>query len=225
MYVRQISRVNKDGTRIRYLQLAHKVRDPETGMPRDKVLHHFGRADQIDPEQLKRLIKSISRFLDPAEQVQIEAGLEGLGGDIVVERSLAFGGSYVLDQLWQRLELDKALARLLTRRDYAIDIERLLFAMVANRALDPSSKLGVERWVGQRAAVRDLESVQVHALYRAMDFLAEHGEAIQKAVYQQMASHLNLEVDLLFFDTTTTYFETEEADPDAEGLRQYGRPS
>ena len=76
MYVRQISRVNKDGTRIRYLQLAHKVRDPETGMPRDKVLHHFGRADQIDPEQLKRLIKSISRFLDPAEQVQIEAGLD-----------------------------------------------------------------------------------------------------------------------------------------------------
>jgi transposase len=225
MYVRQISRRNKDGSRTRYLQLAHKVRDPDTGMPRDKVLHHFGREDQIDQAQLKRLIKSISRFLDPADRAQVQAGLDGLGGDLSVECSLRYGGSYVLDQVWKRLELDKALGAMLDKRDYSSDIERLLFAMVANRALDPRSKLGVERWVGRHVAIDGLEAVQVHALYRAMDFLEANDAVIQETVYWQTATLLNLDVDLLFFDTTTTYFEIEQADPDEDGLRQYGRPS
>ena len=43
MYIRQISRTLADGSRVRYLQLAQKVRDPETGIPRDEVLYHFGR--------------------------------------------------------------------------------------------------------------------------------------------------------------------------------------
>ena len=68
MYVRQICRVNKDGSRVRYLQLAHKIRDPDTGKPRDNVLCHLGREDQIDRAQLKRLINSISRFLDPTDR-------------------------------------------------------------------------------------------------------------------------------------------------------------
>lgn len=225
MYVRQISRVNKDGTRVSYLQLAHKVRDPETGAPRDKILHSFGRADEIDQAQLKRLIKSISRFLDPSDRAQVQAGLEGLGSNLAVERSLSYGGSYVLDRLWKRLELDKSLGQLVAQRDYEIDVERLLFALVANRALDPRSKLGVERWVGQHAAIDGLEQVQVHALYRAMDFLAENHEAVQEAVFWQTATLLNLEVDLLFFDTTTTYFEIEDADEDEDGLRKFGRPS
>ena len=94
---------------------------------------------------------------------------------------------------------------------------------MANRALDPRSKLGVERWVGKHVAIDDLNEVQVHALYRAMDFLVEHDEAIQEAVFFSTASLLNLEIDLLFFDTTTSYFETEQEDED--GLRRFGRPS
>jgi transposase len=58
-----------------------------------------------------------------------------------------------------------------------------------------------------------------------MDFLEKNDEAIQETVYWQTATLLNLEVDLLFFDTTTTYFEIEQADADEDGLRQYGRPS
>ena len=212
MYSRQISRVNKDGSRVRYLQLAHKVRDPETGMPRDHVLCHLGREDQIDREQLKRLIASISRFLDPADQARVQAQLGGMGTDLVVERSLAYGGSYVLDGLWHRLEIDRSLQALLSERSYELDIERLLFALMANRALDPRSKLGVERWVGRHAAIDGLDEVQVHALYRAMDFLVEHDEAVQQRVFFSTADLFNLEVDLLLYDTTSAYFEMEDDD-------------
>jgi transposase len=225
MYIRQISRLNKNGSRVRYLQLAHKVRDPVTGKPHDRVLHHLGREDQIDREQLKRLIASISRFLSPEDQVRVLAELRGVGAGLSIERSLPYGGSYVLDALWRRLELDRSLQSLLRERSFAIDVERLLFALVANRALDPRSKLGVERWVGRRVAIDGLDRVQVHTLYRAMDFLIEHDEAIQERVFFSTATLLNLEVDLLFFDTTTTYFETEEEDEGEDGLRRYGRPS
>ncbi len=151
MYIRQISCRRKDGSRLHYLQLAHKVRDPQTGLPRDQVLYHFGRADRIDPAQLRRLVQSLSRFLAPTDQVQ--AQLQGLGTELVVERSLAYGGSYVLNTLWKRLGLDQALRTLLTQRAFHANVERLLFALVANRALAPRSKLALERRVGRHTAL------------------------------------------------------------------------
>lgn len=76
-------------------------------------------------------------------------------------------------------------------------------------------------WVSQDVALPGVESLPVQHLYRAMDFLLEAQEAVQFAVYDQVAHLLNLEVDLLYFDTTSTYFETDAADA-ADGLRQFG---
>jgi hypothetical protein len=118
-------------------------------------------------------------------------------------------------------ELDSTLKDLLGRRSFQIEVERLLFAMVANRAIAPRSKLGLERWVGRKAVIEGLQEVQAHNLYRAMDFLVDHAEELQRTVFFSVASLLNLEVDLLFFDTTSTYFELDDDDGD-EGLRRYG---
>lgn len=222
MYIRQTSRTLADGTKARYLQLAHKVRDPETGVPRDEILYHFGRADQFDRGQLKRLATSLTRFLDPADQAEVTAAVEDLGTDLRAEASLSYGGSYLLDALWKRLQLDDTIDQLLRDRGFEMDVERHLFALVANRALDPRSKLGLERWVGRQVHIADLPAVAVQHLYRTMDFLVAHHEALQKTVYFQVASLLNLQVDLLFFDTTSTYCETEAADDPDDGLRQFG---
>ena len=148
----------------------------------------------------------------------MQAELFGLGTELEAEQSLSYGASYLLDRLWRRPGLDEALGRLLAERSFGHDIERVLFALVANRALDTRSKLAMERWVGKHVAIDGLEQIPVQALYRAMDFLAEHGEAVQEAVYFSMASLLNLKVDLLFFDTTSTDFEIDEPDE----LRRYG---
>ena len=79
MYIRRISRRLASGRKASYLQLAQKVRDPKTGAPRDQVLYHFGPEDQIDQNQIRRLVKSLNRFLDPGEQAATEATLDGLG--------------------------------------------------------------------------------------------------------------------------------------------------
>jgi hypothetical protein len=58
-----------------------------------------------------------------------------------------------LDQMWQRLEIDRILTGLLKERKYENPIERLLFAMVANRALAPSIKLHMEHWVENETCI------------------------------------------------------------------------
>ncbi|MGH9041201.1 MAG: IS1634 family transposase, partial [Acidimicrobiia bacterium] len=65
MYLRTIQRRNKDGSVVRYVQLAHNVRRPETGSPVAEVIHSFGREDQLDREALGRLVRSIARYLGP----------------------------------------------------------------------------------------------------------------------------------------------------------------
>jgi transposase len=97
-------------------------------------------------------------------------------------------------------------------------VEWAIFAMVANRALAPDSKRGVEDWVSEDVALGNPEPISLQHLYRTMDFLLEQQETIQKEVFFATADLLSLEVDLLFFDTTTTYVEREEED----GLRRYG---
>jgi len=101
-------------------------------------------------------------------------------------------------------------------------MERLVFAMVANRALAPSSKLAMERWVAEEALIDGLPEAEVHQLYRAMDFLLEAQEEIQFGVFSAVADLFNLEVDFIFLDTTSTYFEVEGEDSDEEGLRKWG---
>jgi transposase len=96
-------------------------------------------------------------------------------------------------------------------------MEWALFAMVANRALALDSKRAVEEWTREDVALRNPEPISLQHLYRAMDFLLQQEETIQKEVFFATADLLHLEVDLLLFDTTTTYVEWDE-----EGLRKYG---
>lgn len=131
------------------------------------------------------------------------------------------GGAWVLRRLWERLGLDRAMKQALRDRAFSSPMEWAIFAMVANRALAPSSKRAVEEWVRQDVVLGNDEQIKVQHLYRAMDFLLEHEEAIQREVFFATADLLNLEVDLLFFDTTSSYFELDKQD-DEEGLRHYG---
>jgi Transposase DDE domain len=217
MYVKTTSRKVKGGE-VRYLHLAHNEWDAAARRSVPRVLYSFGREDQLDHQAIRRLVGSLSRLLDPGEALAASAG-DGLA----FTESRPYGGSYALDALWRRLGIDAILTSLPAggrgrHRDHAA-AERVLFGLVANRALAPSSKLAAAEWMNRDVRIDGLGDTSDDACYRAMDWLYSVRGELERQVYFQIADLLNLEVDLLFFDTTSTYFELEEAD--GEVLRDW----
>jgi len=208
MYLRSTSQTRKDGSVVRYLQLAHNVWDAEKGRSEAKVIYNFGREDAENREALERLIRSIGRYLHPEQAGMLAPALP----DFSFIQSRPLGGAYVLDALWRSLGIGETVTRLLGKRRRDRRAERALFALVANRALSPSSKLAASEWVTEDVEIPGLPATSDDVLYRAMDFLLEIAPALEEAVFHQVANLLNLEVDLLFFDTTSTYFCIDEAD-------------
>ena len=202
-----------------YVQLAHNVWDTQARCAKAQVLHTFGRTDDLDTEALKRLAKSISRFLTPEDAHRIQTKVSG-EAPLQFIRSAPLGGAYLLRSVWETLGLHTVLKDCLKERSFTSPVEWAAFAMTANRALAPDSKRGVEEWVREDVALGNPEPIDLQHLYRAMDVLLEYREIIHKEVYFAVADLLNLEVDLIFFDTTSTYFERDEEDEG--GLRQYG---
>jgi hypothetical protein len=80
-------------------------------------------------------------------------------------------GVWLLNQLWRQLQLEEILNTLFASRHHQIPLERLIFAMVANRALHPSSKLAMEEWGEKDVHIPHLPEVTSHQLYRAMEEL------------------------------------------------------
>jgi transposase len=95
---------------------------------------------------------------------------------------------------------------------------------VANRAVAPASKLAAAEWASCDLAIPGLEGMDDDQAYRAMDLLVEADAQaqVQEAVFFACADLLNLEVDLLFFDTTTTYFERDEPETGEGAFRVFG---
>ncbi len=211
MYLRETHRRNADGSVVSYLALAHNERDPQTGTPKAKVIHNFGRADQVDRQALGRLVRSISRFLDPAE-----ATAAAVPGRVDVLEARPMGTAYLADRLWARLGIGAAIARVAAgRRVEATLVERVIFAMVANRlSPSPLSKLAGAAWVTDRVFIPGLPELSDDACYRAMDFLLDALPVLQEEVFFAVANLLNPEVDLLFFDGSSTYWETDSVDPE-----------
>jgi transposase len=212
MYLRETKRRNADGSVVRYFQLAENAWDAERGCAVARVVHNFGRADGVDRESLRRLAASILRVCeDPASRK-----LDGEDG-VTVRDAWHYGGVYVLEQLWKELGVDKVLARCMKRRDTKQPFERALFAMVANRALQPYSKLYCwEQWLRADVFLPEARGIALQHLYRAMDFLESNKTEVEKSVYFAMADLMNADVDLIFYDTTSLHFEVDEEDDDPD---------
>jgi hypothetical protein len=206
MYLRTTARSNADGSRVRYFQLAENVWDPDKGQAVAKVVHNFGRADAQSEESLRRLAQSILRAVGSAEELRDR-------DDLTMLDARPIGAVWVLDALWRELGIAETLRELLgglgARRPY----ERALFLLVAHRAIAPSSKLDCwRRWRRDGVYLPSADPVRLQDVYRCMDFFTEHKEQIERAVYFKVADLLNVDVDLIFYDTTSLHFEIDDED-------------
>jgi hypothetical protein len=132
----------------------------------------------------------------------------------------------VIDALWEQLGLKKTLMDIERAAGTHAPYERALLAMVANRFCEPESKLGVwDRWLS-KVYLPSCQGLKLRHMYEAMDLLHARAEQVEKAVFFQTADLFNLEVDLIFYDTTTASFSVDyEDDPERHAnatLRKFG---
>ena len=162
----------------------------------------------------ERLVRSINRILgedesrDPAKDAT-----SGGGADIAIDAVFALGIPLVARHLWNQLGIGPAIRTCIAKAGLTAPHETALLAMASNRLDDPGSKRGcAERWLADTAWMPEAADLTVDHLYRALDFLSVWTDEIEQAVFLQTADLFRLDVDLIFYDTTTAYFEIDEAD-------------
>lgn len=200
MYVRRKVFINKDGTRREYLQIVESYRI--NGKPRQQVVATLGRVEELlENGKLDRLIEKLAKF---SEIQWVKMNLE----NAEVSWSKQWGPALIFHHLWEeKLGLGPYLRRMLDRTERTSPFEEAAFAMVLNRLCRPLSKLGLnERWL-QSVYHPPFAKLSLHHFYHALDFLAEHKEEIEEFLFRRVRSLFDCELDLVFWDTTSTYFE------------------
>jgi Transposase DDE domain len=198
----------------RYLQIAHSVREGKK--VRQQVIATLGRLDVLQANgQLERLMRSGVRHCQGF--AVLDAHAAGEAEPVAVRR---IGPDLVFGRLWQESGLPEALRALLKGRRFEFDVERALYLTVLHRLFACGSDRSAERW-REHYLVPGTEGLELHHLYRAMAFLGEPlpspelsstgpvrctKDVLEERLFERRRD-LFTEVELVFFDTTSLYFE------------------
>jgi hypothetical protein len=208
MFLRENRHQRTSGKTVVYLQLVESVWNKETGRADTRVVYNFGRADDAAiRDKLSALARGILRRVAPED-------LASGHPDWKLVEAWPYGDLYVLEQLWNKVGLPALLPEL-TRDDSrrTLPVERACFAMVANRCCAPASKLYLfEQWLREDVRIQGCHDLELHHLYRSMDFFEKHKESFEKELFFRVADLFSVDVDLVFYDTTTLHCEVDEED-------------
>jgi transposase len=217
MYLRTTRQRRKHGPDAIYYQLAENYYHKDRRRSETRVIYTFGRADQVDPEALRRLAQSILRVANddridlPARQFPPDVGIDD------IEQVYMYGGLYAAHALWEELGIGPLLRAKMAQDGCPAPHETALFAMTANRLARPASKLACyEHWLADDVYWPDAQGLALEHLYRALDFLLHHIDSLEQELFFRTADLFNADVDLIFWDTTTLYFEVDEEDDEGE---------
>ncbi len=212
VYLRHATR-RKDGKEHTYWRLVRSVR--RKGKVVQETVAQLGELDAQGRAHARRLARWITGRGEQRElfEEQPEAETVAVRLDRVrLERPRAFGEVWLAWRVWQALELDQVLEGLLPTGRESVPWSTMAAVLAIARVCEPASELNLaERWYG-RTALDDLlglpaERVNDDRLYRALDRLLPHKEAIEKHLRHRLGELFDLDYDLLLYDVTSTYFE------------------
>jgi transposase len=205
------ARIKKSG-KYRYLQIVENRK--EKGKVKQRVIATIGRMDQLQAkDRVETLIRSLSRFSE--RTLLILSGQSDVSAEAV-----KIGPSIIFERLWKETGIHKAIKRLLQDRRFEFDVERAIFLTVLHRLMVSGSDRSCERW-RQDYLVEGAEELDLHHLYRAMAFVGEeikdqkgatlfaprcNKDLIEEMIFFDQRD-LFSELELVFFDTTSIYFE------------------
>lgn len=197
---------NKDGER--YIRIIRSVR--KNNQVVKETIYSLGKVSDYTGEQLKRFGAKFFELGggDPRELLQ--GSIEELG-------RFNYGYFQLFRKILSSYDLDKLLERIGKKHKLQIDLVNAIMLMLLERLHAPASKranfLNQEEYLG-------IENLPLHHLYRSLDYLADHQQAVQNCIYQPRVNLFDQQLDVVFYDVTTFYFESDQ---EAQGaLRQMG---
>ena len=211
MYVK-IDRVRSGKKVYSYLTLAESYRN-EAGQPRHRIVARLGEVSDLKSSgELERIVAALS----------VQLG-RGASSELSAESAPSYGAMAACDAYFSRLLLNEVFDRVGARRRSA-GLSDAVFAMVANRLQEPSSKRRcVTDWLGADAALPvGREAPSLDRLYRALDAVADAKDEIEAHLFTELCNLTNLDLRLVCYDLTSTYFEGEEKSPERFPAKAFG---
>ena len=210
------ARVKKSG-KYQYLQIVENRK--EKGKVKQRVIATVGRMDRLQEKgRVETLIRSLSRFSEKAILILS-------GQSEVIADALTIGPTLVFQRLWKESGIEACIKKLLVGRKFEFDVERAIFLTVLHRLMVSGSDRYCEKWK-RDCLIPGTEGLELHHLYRAMTFLGEElpdhkqteglAPRRNKDLVEEMLFFHNRDLfsklDLVFFDTTSIYFEGRGGD-------------
>ena len=204
-------RTQNNGDRS-YLLVVENVR--VNGRIKQRVLQRLGRLDKLRASgRLDSLLASLGRFSEKYTVLGAHAT-----GQSITTRTQSIGPALIFERLWAESGIAEVLGALAGERHFQFSLERAVFLTVLHRLFSPGSDRAAERWKGQQG-IEGAEKLELHHLYRTMGWLGEAlpapgtGARVRKDVIEEelFARRRDLfsTIDMVFFDTTSIYFEGE----------------
>jgi len=209
----------KPSGQYRYLQIAENYREGKK--VKQKILCTLGRVDELTENgKLDALAGSLLRFSSRLKVIDLHKE-----GNLKIHSDVSIGPELVFQRLWQELGIGEVIKKVLADRRFTFDVERAVFLTVLHRLMDPGSDRAAEKWK-QDFQIQGAEEIELHQLYRAMGWLGEqtvpqssrspsawHAARTTKDRIEELLfarrRDLFSSLSVLFFDTTSIYFEGE----------------
>jgi hypothetical protein len=173
----------------------------QDGRPRQRVIATLGRLDKLSEKgQIEGILRSLARFSD-----KIKLTEQYQAGKLKATRVSRIGPDLMVGRLWSELGIDQEIESLLEGRKYGFSVERAVYLATLSRLFFPGSDRKAHR-IARDYRISGGADLELHHLYRAMAWLGENREKIEELLFLR---HRNLfsSLSLVFFDTTTLYFE------------------
>lgn len=205
------ARAKKSG-KYQYLQIVENRK--EKGKVKQRVISTIGRMDRLQEKgRIETLIRSMSRFSE--KTMMILSGKSDISADAV-----KIGPALIFERLWKETGVRDAIKLELADRKFELDVERAIFLTVLHRLMVSGSDRYCDRW-HRDYRIEGVEGLRLHHLYRTMAFLGEElknqkdatpfaprcvKDRIEENIFHDQRD-LFTELELVFFDTTSIYFE------------------
>lgn len=210
MFIKRTRSGSKENPKY-YLQIVQSYRD-KNGKPRHKVIANLGREEEIiNDGTIDDLMEKLSKY--SKKFILIDKDKESF------EKTFIYGPLIVLEKIWKELNMKGILNEIKNTTDIRYDLNNTVKLMVLNRFIEPFSKLRTSEWK-DNIFFEDFKDIQLHHLYRSLDILKDNKDLLQKELYTKQQELFKEKVELVFYDLTTIYIESDKNEN--SNLKRFG---